>query len=803
MFGIKRTIITLILVLFATVSQAKITCKLAPDSIVEGEYFYIIIESDGKGELKLDGTIPNVTIAGTGYSKSMVNGVYSQQLRLSCYTDKTGDVLIASFPIKVDGKVEYTPNLRLKVTSAEELLRLSKPNADESLNNSNKPDPTRVVSVIGFIENSENAFYVGELIPLSIHFYYQSDYARLTDIIYPEMDLGKAIITDFSSVNRKSNKFYEPQMYDRTIDGVNYSVVSFITAFQPLATGKVQLTAEVEARLRIRSNGQQVTDKFVAKMPEISVKSLPTPPADSYTLRLIGDWQVDSKINKQSVKAGDSIILQVNLTGNGGINSLVAPEISIPNCRVYPAEVTKNGNHTASLSYIIIPLEEGRINEEVKFVTFDSTKEEYQYHYIPVNLDVARGSEHLVTEQPEVEQYKPSANELKRLVKIDLMGEVKLPFYLNKLYYILFFLLVGPVTWLVICYLNFQKKRRLRDPKLLRRYQAFGQRRKVVNRLEDASDDELCSVVTQEVVPFINDLLGYPQGTNGEEIANMTKNKQLAELLHTAVANDYVPVAQRKVENPKVYRETLVKLLKKLSIVLVIFLSLVSYGNSWSEVLDSAYGDDKAQTMSMLEEFYNPQTPDPVVLYNIGSVAWQQEDYAKALWAFELTHLLSPRDHETIDALNVLRRKFYQSQVGSSDTTLAMLASTRDWFRPDDYMLVGSILFCAIFVLLIFRNKMSKVHFIAIVATLFVGVVCCGVLVRSQLNSTYSPNRALVMSEGAMLRTIPSASEEVGARNIAQGTQIFAQDAINGFCAVKVDELNGFMKESDIKMILK
>ncbi len=814
----KKILLMLAMLVLALAAEAKYSCFVAPAQILEGDYFDIVITSDSDAPPILVSEIPNIHIVSRSSFTNIINGVVSHELRLRCSTNQTGTVEIPPFSVQINGKIEQTGKLTLHIQSADDALKTSTeaaaaatlPPGTGDQKDAFRPDPSQAVSAIGTLANPRTEYYVGEQIWLNLRLFYQSKYVEISDIEYPDLNLGKAIISNFSMVNRENPNFAPPRQLTMPVDGVEYNVILFTTAFQPAAPGTIQLAATERVRFLLMRDRRRLVKTLVYTMPEITLKPVPAPPGGIFSLNLVGDWKVEATQSKSTVPAGEAMELIVKIQGQGPLDNLVAPELKFADCRVFPPEVDKQSiQNQAQLRYIIVPLKAGKLEQEIKLGTFDPIKSDYVPQFVKLNLDVTPGNPGAVPEvTPQnadddiIKPYKPSASELKNLVKMRPMGSVSLPLYMNKLYLIILLLAVGPAVWLISEFRRYYRKKQIANPELVRKQSALSRRSKVLRRLRSADNEELLNVINSDVLPFLNDFMGYPPGSGCADVADLTTSKPLAELMHEMAANDYLPQEHRKLDNPADFKRRLLKIIKKLTVILLIFSAVQAFGATWEETCDAMYAQDKVYAESLLNELHVLNRPDPAVLYNMGSNYWQKGDYALALWAFERAHLLAPRDGEIVDSLNVLRRRFFMAQAGNSNTTKELLSSARDWFRPDDYMLFAAILVFAAFMLLTFKRRIGKWQFRAIFGSLWLLTALLITLISWQFATTYNPERAIVISNNARLRAMPSDSESVSSQPVTPGTNVLVVDSRGEYCQVKINGNTGYMKCSDLRKIL-
>ncbi len=802
-----KQLFILIISLICTINiYAKFTVSVAPSAIVEGEFFDIVIIADTTPAPQLTGHIAGVNVIGQAVSVVTRNAKTESQLRIRCSTNQTGKVTIPPFEIIVNDKIEQTLPLKLEVQTLDSVLNVTNSNNDNSKTNMNLPNPKKIVSAIGSLGVARSHVYVGELVVLNLVLYYQLNYVRDISVGVPSLNLGQAIVSDFSQLNPRNPSFLPVTEFKTKIGNVEYGGVLLRTSFRPLATGKVQLKATQDAKLYTKQNGR-ISMELDYQMPEVNVVEIPAAPDDDAYVNLLGNWAVTTEQSRNQLATGEAMTLSVIIQGQGVLSTLQAPELTFENCRVYPPEVEfSQQSNQVTLRYIVIPLQAGELVSEKSFYTFSPITEEYARHFIKLKLNVTQGKEQLV---PEVEESIEAENvevatalELNTMAKLNLENSIKLPLYRNKLLWILLFTVSGLVSFCLIELRRYYRHKKSTDPSWVRKNRAHSLRGGLLQQIENAKDDELLGVVNHSVVPFLNDTFDYPPGSDCSKIAELTKDSKLAELLTEASANNYLPESQRQLTNPRLFKSQLLKQLKKLTLWLAVFASTSLCAASWDEAVDAMYESDKTQALFMFDKLYTADNSNPAILYNLGSLFYQVDEPAKALWAFERAHLLAPRDPEIIDALNIVRRKFFQKPVDSASSIVEAVSATKDWLRPDDYMLLASIMIFAIFMILIFRRRVGKLQTLTLCGGLSIAVVLIVVVITWQFNTSYNSQRAIVIARDATLSSLPSSNIEGVKEPIPAGTQFVIKSYQNDYALVESNGNSGYLKIVDLWLVL-
>lgn len=118
---------------------------------------------------------------------------------------------------------------------------------------------------------------------------------------------------------------------------------------------------------------------------KINVKDLPAD-ADGYFKGAVGNFTMQTALDKDQVKANDAINLKIKISGKGNLKLIDAPELKLPtDFETYDPKindnvsVTENGvTGSKTFEYLIIPRHEGDYTiDPVHFTYFDLNKKQY------------------------------------------------------------------------------------------------------------------------------------------------------------------------------------------------------------------------------------------------------------------------------------------------------------------------------------------------------------------------------------------------------------------------------------------
>ena len=182
-----------------------------------------------------------------------------------------------------------------------------------------------------------------------------------------------------------------------------YQVLTFRTAATPLKAGKLQLGPVKQGmvlRVRQKQNRrspfnnsfdgiftryQQVPVTLEAKAQTITVKPLPTANKPASFNGAVGRYTMQSKASPLEVTVGDPVTLNIQISGQGAIDSLNLPKLDWPSFKSYEPSVTTNKNNplgllgTRTFEQVVIP-ESDKITEvpRIEFSFFDPVTAQYR-----------------------------------------------------------------------------------------------------------------------------------------------------------------------------------------------------------------------------------------------------------------------------------------------------------------------------------------------------------------------------------------------------------------------------------------
>jgi tetratricopeptide (TPR) repeat protein len=533
--------------------------------------------------------------------------------------------------------------------------------------------------------------------------------------------------------------------------------------------------------------------------------------------------------------------------GLGTLETLLVPDLEIEGFRVYPPEIDKktayDGRERAEIKYVLIPLTDGEKNIDMKVAVFSSLLKKYKTFDFSrkleveksdnpaVNINYTRKTPEISIPAPKFKEKQTAAPSNILFLKTSRSGEVKVPLYLNWMWAYILLVFLGPLCWL-FSELNNRRKQQLgNNVALRRRRDALKRKAAVLKAVRKSPDDQLDSVIQSEAVPYINDMLNLPPGTTTSELSGKVENETLARCLTSVGESSYMPGAVSM--DKKELRVKLCKALKRLAVFICLF--VISFGGNAADTpaaktqvpvktpgktkstvqsetppIPKSFGDAvKAYDAGDFEAaacYFHSQikkdSPDPALLYNLGSSLCSQGDFAGALVCFERAHLLSPDDSAITENLNFVRRRLFLPEVNQIGSPTEMLIVACCSLRPDEWILIALLMWSATGVFLAFRRRLSRNKLIIFVgSSLIIMFAAIGACIYERTGN-YSNKNAVVTVKDAELRTLPSEVSGSKLLRLRLGTVARIMESRFNWVRIQTENLKGWVQEDKITRIV-
>ena len=264
--------------------------------------------------------------------------------------------------------------------------------------------PQRPVFIEAQVNN--NSPYVGEDIILTLR-------------LYSAVRVTSGQLEPFRFKDMVAEELVKEREYTQTIDGVRYAITEMKYLLQPTKTGILTIDPVV-AHLQIQQVNNIFSDPFFSSMSSFTqpktIKSAPItlevkelPPAPPHFTGLVGEFTLESSLNADTIKVGDTASLSVVIQGKGNLREGVLPKLELPpHLRLYEnkpkIEVNKGSQGYEGKKIFNFAL----VGESAGIVQIPSFQLEYfdpkagaykELSSTPLNLKILEGnnSEQLVT----------------------------------------------------------------------------------------------------------------------------------------------------------------------------------------------------------------------------------------------------------------------------------------------------------------------------------------------------------------------------------------------------------------------
>lgn len=373
----------------------------APAGVPKGEQFQLVytVNSEEARDLRVASNANFDVIYGpsaSSYSSvQIINGKMSRDVSTS-YTyilmaKKEGTFTIPAATVSVGG-TKYTSNsVSIRVFPAD---KASAHQGGRAIASSSSSSSGAVLGKNFFVRLnlSSNKIYEQQpvLATFKIYSRYEFDFENEK---YPEFE--GFMVEDLTPKVR--------QLRYETVNGVAYRVaVLRQLLLYPQRTGVIKIgNCKLNAIVRLQSqaggSGRSIFDDFfetyqdvrkVLTSDQATVTVLPLPGNKPAGFNgAVGNFSVSSSINRQHMKANESVTVKLVISGNGNLKLLKNPEVKFPaDFEVYDPKVTNNFKMTASgmvgskvIEYLAIPRFQGKYTVPgVVFTYFDTKSNSYK-----------------------------------------------------------------------------------------------------------------------------------------------------------------------------------------------------------------------------------------------------------------------------------------------------------------------------------------------------------------------------------------------------------------------------------------
>lgn len=428
-FGTFLSVLALMLCLSTTVSSQEITVQLGQSEVGVNELFTITVTVNNES-IKNYTDFPDIDgFAKRGTSSSsktnIVNGQISssQSITQRYMPLEEGTYTLAPFTLEVNG---------IEVSSQGKTIKVTPP-VERRTNSRRRYDPfddlfggSRNRSEPEFVDVAEDAFlalttdkdevFVGEGFTTTFAFYV-ADANRAPLQFHEAGKQLSTILKDLRPENCWEENFNIENIYGERVNlnGKSYTRYKIYQAtYYPLNLEPVVFPSVPFEMIKYRvarspsffgRDRQEDFKTFNTREKTVKVKALPPHPLKDKVA--VGQFELDEKINTNSVETGESFSYEFNIYGEGNISGI--PDPTIPDTKemdIYPPNVAQDVNRGAGrvtgskkYSYFGIPNEPGEyeLKDYFSWIFFNPETENYDTLRSEVKLEVTGESKENVS----------------------------------------------------------------------------------------------------------------------------------------------------------------------------------------------------------------------------------------------------------------------------------------------------------------------------------------------------------------------------------------------------------------------
>lgn len=358
----KKTL--LIIFIIALVSESGFSQKIAfvakaPENVRLGQPFTITYELQNANAKNFNQPdFGNFQVMGmmsghsTSYSSEYRNGKYvtetisAKTWNITLYPTEEGTFKIPSASVRANGKSYKSNSLTIKV------LKGGNNNiAGNNYNNRRNKSPNRTSSsqtsggkIFVALTTTKDEAYVGEIIGATARLYSQYYIGDFLDVQLPDFegfwseDLRKSQTTHFEETRLNNKPYLVALVQKKTLI--------------PQKSGDITINPYKFVC--------QITDEYgiprdrktaVSEAKKIKIKPLPTENKPQSFRGAVGDFSLQSEINKTELNVNELITIKITVSGSGNFGLFDLPELKIPNSFEL-IETPEHHNYEASLTGI-------------------------------------------------------------------------------------------------------------------------------------------------------------------------------------------------------------------------------------------------------------------------------------------------------------------------------------------------------------------------------------------------------------------------------------------------------------------
>ena len=483
----KKIILGIIIFISVSVSaQVKFEAQTDRDTYGLNERIPLVFSINNEGDnfvapkftgFKADGPFIN---KGNQTSITIVNGRMTQKREISTQViyyltpTKKGTFTIGSASIEYNGTVYKSQPIKIKITDPIQMP--SYPGQNPRQQQQQNYNFGEGIHLVG--ELSTKNPYVNEPVTViyKLYFPYNSSVSNFRNFQAPKYEDFWSQYIDIKQLRAEKGKF----------NGKDYSMVVLRKVIlYPLEAGakkiepfKIDIDAEVPTGRRDFFGQYEMTaiEKSLSTgMQTINVKPLPENGKPASFTGAVGNFDFAVKPSKTSLKAGESLDLEVSVSGKGNIKLFTLPKPVVPSAlEMYEPAHTENvqtpvTGMTGKISdkYTIIPQFKGKYTiKPMEFSYYELVSKSYKtITSKEITIDVAEGDETFVANTPSTNKQTIQKKEVFQFnkLKTEFVSKSKEDFLGSGLFYSL---LLAPLLLIPIVMIA-KKQKEAKDADVL------------------------------------------------------------------------------------------------------------------------------------------------------------------------------------------------------------------------------------------------------------------------------------------------------------------------------------------------
>lgn len=394
-------LVLIILFFTSTLLAQRFTASISSNPVVQGDNFKVTFTLDAQGSNFEAPSFSGFTVVGgpsQSQSTSIVNGRMSMNLSWTYVlrADKVGNYFIGPASIKSDGETIKSNRIKVQVaepSQAEKQRRKSEAEKERQL----QEQAEKVISENLYmkISISKSKAFIGEQILATYELFANED-LNIVDLSIRDLPNFNGFWTqDFDRETR----------WERTLEnGVRFkkAIIKQVLLY-PQQSGELTLdpmTWDAVVRLRTGNNSRRrsVFDDFFNRgsyqdfkyvvnsgSRKLTISDLPDPKPLSF-FGAVGNYELESWLDKTKVKAGETITLKIKISGDGNMKLLSPPELDFPTgFELFEPKMIDNSKSTTAgtsgniiFEYLMIPRNEGEFKiPSFEYSFFDPKTKDY------------------------------------------------------------------------------------------------------------------------------------------------------------------------------------------------------------------------------------------------------------------------------------------------------------------------------------------------------------------------------------------------------------------------------------------